>query len=516
MMRSLFAGVSALRYHQVRMDVIGNNIANVNTIGYKGSRVTFKELLNQTLRDASAPQGNVGGTNPIQIGLGVNLGTISTTHTQGNPQATGVATDLAIEGDGFFILANGPERFYTRAGMFDVDSAGNLISLTTGLKVMGWVADSRGVINTNAALTELVIPKGLTINPEATTQIVYSGNLDSRDNGSLVLVESARTINIGGTDYQLTYTLEPTGNFNEYTWTVRISDENGAVIDWKSGTFQLGVDGTIQTPPEKVQLTVAGTNITNITNIDVERSTDLNSLFTASDGTTPTTAIAASYTAPPERVTTIEVFDSLGNTREVVLRFQKIGENRWSWRVDGPAVGAGEIVFDETGRLFTTTSDVIRIPGLGGASEIVITPSFAGLTQFGEEATAVASSQNGYGAGVLTSFGIDQNGVIVGSFSNGLDRQLGQIAMATFANPAGLIKSGDTLFKVSSNSGPALIGTPGTGTRGRINSGSLEMSNVDLSQEFTDMIITQRGFQANSRVITASDEMLQELVNLKR
>ncbi len=137
MMRSLFAGVSALRYHQVRMDVIGNNIANVNTVGYKSSRVTFKDLLSQTLRDASAPQNNRGGTNPFQVGLGVNLGAIHTYHTQGNPQATGVATDLAIEGDGYFILSNGPERFYTRAGMFDLDRDGNLVSLTTGLKVLG-------------------------------------------------------------------------------------------------------------------------------------------------------------------------------------------------------------------------------------------------------------------------------------------------------------------------------------------------------------------------------------------
>ncbi len=227
------------------------------------------------------------------------------------------------------------------------------------------------------------------------------------------------------------------------------------------------------------------------------------------------TPVGATYTPPPEHVTTIEVFDSLGNTHEVITTFQKVGENRWSWTVQSPASGSGEIVFDDRGRVVSTTGS-ITIPGLGGAQSVQITPDFSQITQFGEPATAVANSQDGYGAGVLKSFGIDANGVIVGSFSNGLDRQLGQIALATFANPAGLIKTGETLFKVSSNSGQAVIGAAGTGMRGSINSGALEMSNVDLSQEFTDMIVTQRGFQANSRVITTSDEMLQELVNLKR
>lgn len=520
MMRSLFAGVSALRYHQVRMDVIGNNIANVNTIGYKGSRVTFQELLSQTIRDASAPQAGRGGLNPMQVGLGVNLGTIATYHTQGTPQATGVTTDLAIQGDGFFILSHGNERFYTRAGMFDIDRDGNVVSLATGYRVMGWVADGRGNIDTNATVTEITIPKGATIDPAATTEIVLEGNLDARDSGRLSYSPSTVDITVDGETTQVTFTLIPTGNFNEFEWrvtategtwnagdppsgTIRLDDEGKVVASSGVATFELDFNGTTITFDAPTQGETAGGN------------------FTWSGNNNSVTGEAKGVFQPAEAtVTTIAVFDSLGSTHDVAIHFQKIDDNRWKWWAEDEAGNEladsdGEIVFDAQGRVLTA-SGTITIPGVGGASPIQITPSFAGLTQFGEAATATAVSQNGYGAGVLTSIGIDANGVIVGSFSNGLDRNLAQIATATFANPSGLLKAGDTLFRISTNSGPALVGVPGTGSRGSISSGTLEMSNVDLSQEFTDMIVTQRGFQANSRIITTSDEMLQELVNLKR
>lgn len=518
MMRSLFAGVSALRYHQVRMDVIGNNIANVNTIGYKGSRVTFQELLSQTIRDASAPQAGRGGLNPMQVGLGVNLGTIATYHTQGPPQATGVTTDLAIQGDGFFILSHGNERFYTRAGMFDIDRDGNVVSLATGYRVMGWVADGRGNIDTNATVTEITIPKGATIDPAATTEIVLEGNLDARDSGRLSYSPSTVDITVGDETTQVTFTLIPTGNFNEFEWRVTATkgtwDEDR---DPPSGTIRLDDKGEVvaSTGDSPFTLRLNGNSIT-FDPPGVSGGLDFG--WSYPDGTK---SEAKGVFQPAEAtVTTIAVFDSLGSTHDVAIHFQKIDDNRWKWWAEDEAgnelAGSNrEIVFDAQGRVLTA-SGTITIPGVGGASPIQITPSFAGLTQFGEAATATAVSQNGYGAGVLTSIGIDANGVIVGSFSNGLDRNLAQIATATFANPSGLLKAGDTLFRISTNSGPALVGVPGTGSRGSISSGTLEMSNVDLSQEFTDMIVTQRGFQANSRIITTSDEMLQELVNLKR
>lgn len=520
MMRSLFAGVSALRYHQVRMDVIGNNIANVNTIGYKGSRVTFQELLSQTIRDASAPQAGRGGLNPMQVGLGVNLGTIATYHTQGTPQATGVTTDLAIQGDGFFILSHGNERFYTRAGMFDIDRDGNVVSLATGYRVMGWVADGRGNIDTNATVTEITIPKGATIDPAATTEIVLEGNLDARDSGRLSYSPSTVDITVGDETTQVTFTLIPTGNFNEFEW--RVTATEGTWVaggDPPSGTIRLDDKGDVVASTGDLSFTLKLKNGTEIT-FDAPGGSGggLDFGWSYPDGTK---SEAKGVFQPAEAtVTTIAVFDSLGSTHDVAIHFQKIDDNRWKWWAEDEAgnelAGSNrEIVFDAQGRVLTA-SGTITIPGVGGASPIQITPSFAGLTQFGEAATATAVSQNGYGAGVLTSIGIDANGVIVGSFSNGLDRNLAQIATATFANPSGLLKAGDTLFRISTNSGPALVGVPGTGSRGSISSGTLEMSNVDLSQEFTDMIVTQRGFQANSRIITTSDEMLQELVNLKR
>ena len=176
MMRSLFSGVSALKNHQVRMDVIGNNIANVNTVGFKSSRVAFRDILSQTIKAASSPQGNRGGTNPMQIGLGMALGAIQTDHTQGSPETTGRMTDMAIEGNGFFILSDGPRRFYTRAGLFEVDRDGSLNSAVNGMKVMGWRAKD-GVIDAEQDIDTLTIPMGKTISPIATKIVGFAGNL---------------------------------------------------------------------------------------------------------------------------------------------------------------------------------------------------------------------------------------------------------------------------------------------------------------------------------------------------
>lgn len=409
MMRSMYAGVSGLKAHQTRMDVIGNNIANVNTAGFKASRVTFKEMLSQTLSGAKAPQGNRGGMNPQQVGLGVSLGSIDTNLVQGNLQSTGLGTDLAIQGNGFFVVNNGTQNFYTRAGALTLDENGNLVNASNGYIMQGWMA-TNGIINTNSPLTGIRIPIGDTMAPQASTEAVFAGNLNSADP-----VDWTATIDIydsQGEKHTLTLNFNPTGTDNEWTWTASI---DGASLSSNTGTITFGGDGKVK---------VDENNSDTFTfNIDFDNGTD--------------------------QIT--------------------------GFRLDLSAV-----------------------------------------TQMAGDNTLDGLYADGYSMGSLESFSIDNAGVITGSYSNGLTKAIGQIAIANFSNAGGLTRVGDTLFAESQNSGIAQIGAAGTAGRGKISAGTLEMSNVDLAEQFTDMITTQRGFQANSRIISTTDEMLQDLVNLKR
>lgn len=411
MMRSLFSAVSGLKTHQQRMDVIGNNIANVNTPGFKRSRVTFQDMLSQTIRGASQPvEGGRGGTNPMQIGPGVSLGSIDLIMGGSSLQDTGKETDLGIDGDGFFVLSDGSRTYYTRVGNFDFDEDGSLISLFHGMHVQGYMPDDPDT------LTDIKLNINETENAKATTKMEIGGNLDSR-------------IDVGS-------------------------------------------------PDSKVVLRHI-------------------------------------------------VYDSKGQEYTVPIELTKTGDNQWTWMVAEDTIEdstgqiidnsvlSGVISFNNDGTFSYTTSSNITFKPTDSDS-VNITLDFSGMTQYGSDHDAAVEKQDGYKSGVLESYTIDQRGTIVGVFSNGITRNLGQIALCRFANPAGLMKEGNSLYSLTSNSGTANVGIPSSGGFGSITPSSLEMSNVDLSTEFTDMIITQRGFQANSRVITTSDEMLQELVNLKR
>ena len=401
-MRSLFSGVSGLLTHQTRMDVIGNNIANVNTVGFKASRVTFADVLYESLRSATMPTPERGGTNPRQVGLGVQIGSIDVLHTAGNLQPTGITTDLAIRGNGFFVLLDGAQQLYTRAGVFDFDQEGWLVSKATGMRVAGWNAVN-GVVNPNGPIEAIRIASDQTLPARATTDVVLEGNL-------------------------------------------------------------------------------------NVDSSDAVRS--------------------------------IAVYDSLGRRHDVVVRFTKTGTNTWNWEIsygNPPTTNnTGNISFSSTGQLLSGPTGGISFNPGGGAATVTLTIDFSRLTQYAAPTEVHIRSQNGFPPGSLEEVRIDASGVVTGIFSNGLTQTLAQIALATFPNPGGLEQAGDTAFRASNNSGMARIGTPGTGDRGVIAAGNVEMSNVDLSEEFASMIVTQRGFQANSRIITTSDEMLQELVNLKR
>lgn len=408
MMRSMFAGISGLRSHQTMMDVVGNNIANVNTAGFKASVITFQEALSQTLQGPSAATDDSGGSNGIQIGLGTKVGSIGTVFTQGATQVTGRTTDIAIQGDGFFVLDNGGQREYTRAGNFNFDASGNLTA-SGGARVMGWSADATGTVDMSTSIAPLSIPLSQVIDPVVTSEVQLGGNLPA----------------------------------------------------------------------------------------DV--------------------AVGESST------TTISVFDSLGNSHELLLTFTKNAANDWTLtgEIDGTAVSmsAPGVTFDSAGIL--TSASPITVSGYTppGADPMSFEVELQGdspIVQFGGTDSMAAFSQDGNAIGFLRDFVIGDDGTITGQFSNGYTKPLAVVAMSTFSNPVGLMKSGQSRYQASTNSGEPLVGQAGTGNRGQMSAGTLEMSNVDLAQEFTNMIIAQRGFQANSRIITASDEILGDLVNMKR
>lgn len=416
---ALFTGVTGLQVHQRRLDVVAANIANVNTVGYRSSRVLFQDLFSQTLRGGSAAVGGFGGTNPQQVGLGVQIGTIDVNHSQGSLVTTGFSSDLAIQGNGFFVLNDGNANAYTRDGSFQLNENGVLVDPATGLRVQGFLADSTGNIPVNATQADITIPVGATGIVRATTEANMIGNLHAD--------------------------------------------------------------------------TEAGTAVTR----------------------------------------TLTVYDSLGSERLVDVTFTKTANaNEWSWAANfgGTAVGSGTITFSTGGTLdpaAPANQPAIAIPGTvlgaGESSQPEDMNFVLNLTEVTQLATPGDTSsdialrnQDGFPRGVLESFNIGSNGEINGVFTNGLTRTIAQVALATFSNVGGLARDGRNMFVQTASSGDPQVGGPGTGGRGTVSGGVLENSNVDLGTEFSNLIITQRGFQANARTITAADTILQETVNLIR
>jgi flagellar hook protein FlgE len=418
MMRSLFSGVSGLRNHQVKMDVIGNNIANVNTVAYKASRVTFKEAISQLVQGASRPPGGVtdvaGGRNPVQVGLGMAIGSIDMQFTQGNLEATGSATDMAIQGDSFFVVSDGSQRYYTRSGAFQLDAGGRLVSPTNGYIVQGRMATGGVLTDT---ITDITLPFGQKSAAHETTSVSIGGNLRADAVDGDMRQTSITVYDTQGGKHDLTITFTKTATANEWDYAITANGEDttaGFVND--TGTVTFNQDGTLASPET----------------VDFE-------------------------------------FTPLGfsGSQTVTINFG--------------------------------TAD-----------------SIDGLSQFASSSTAVLRDQDGYTMGLLERISVDAFGVITGAFSNGTTLTLAQVVLADFNNPSGLIRAGDNMYAISPNSGEAVMNFAGEGSQSSVTSGALEMSNVDLAQEFTSMITAQRGFQSNARVITTSDEMLQELVNLKR
>jgi flagellar hook protein FlgE len=525
MLKSLYSGVSGIQTHQVKMDVIGNNIANVNTVGYKRSDVIFQELLNQTIAGASAPTDNIGGTNPIQIGLGVKVGSVTNQFNQGNMQYTGSNTDLAIEGNGFFIVADGANKYYTRAGNFVLDEDGNLVHASNGMKLQGWMANDDGIINSNAPISDLSAPIGKTIPAKATSSIKFERNLDARVNSTLSYQPSPISVTLPtGEKAQITVSLKSTGSFNEWNYEINAIGVDGSIIDSidnQTGTIKLDIDGKVLSTSSNIKI-----NFSTGESIDLQ-SPQLNDL---DGGKFEVTTVGATTSGEATGVfkkadsfdNTIQVFDPLGGIHNIKITFEKTDNNLWKWSATTPddnltVSGSGTIIYDSSsGKYINATGGQVSINyGIGiGTSDIVL--DFSSSTQFASQNSMLATNQNGYASGSLQSFSIDQFGCVNGTFSNGIIRKMAQISLASFSNPAGLSKAQGSFFLDSNNSGIAYIGEPSTGSIGKMISGNLETSNVDLSKEFTDLITTQRGYQANAKLITTSDELLQDLINLKR
>ncbi|MCL5035332.1 MAG: flagellar hook-basal body complex protein [Bacteroidetes bacterium] len=698
---SLTSAISGLTSHQTVMDTIANNIANVDTIGFKASRANLGQAFDQILQNATGPSALSGGTNPIQIGLGVSVQSISSEMTQGNLETTGQTTDLALQGQGFFIVNLDGNQYYTRAGSFQFDAQGRLIDPGTGAIVQGKTADAQGNLPVGSAVSDIVIPFGQKSPAKATSYIKLTGNLDSSqtplgtimesnsvyavDNGltdvnnllaannggggnhiitGMVPDSTTLTMTVDGTAYTYTYVTSDsgTGKGDFHTLQDLLNEVNYSLNQQFGGSSPIsatmGTDGSITfantgatshtlqitstnpvlqaalntATPNTLAATTgtlttqqfshiatsadllvnlrnatgAGLGLVNNDNLDIngdvggtpitqgvlqvnaaqttygDLANSVTSAFGISnatgttidpqtgaltinadggtahsvsniditDGTTTTAKFNGVFSANPgdwsqmQAATDVQqnisttIYDSLGNQYNVTLAFTRdvTRPNTWTWKAtaSSPAVitggGSGTAVFNNDGSLNTFTfndgsttlqinpraagnsanlsADLMSIQlNVGGAG------NFAGLTQMSGASTTVSGQQDGYGLGVLNSESIDQNGNIIGEFSNGTTRTLGQVMLATFDNPGGLINKGNNLYGTSASTGDPIIGEAGSAIPTQVVSGSLEQSNVNLATELSNMIVAERGFQANAKVITTSDTLLNTLVN---
>lgn len=539
MMRSLFSGVSGLRNHQTRMDVIGNNIANVNTAGFKSSTVQFQDVLSQTVQGSASPQGDRGGTNPMQVGLGMSVASISTQFTDGSFQPTGKQTDLSIKGSGLFVLADGNNRLYTRAGNFDFDTDGNYLVPGTGYKVMGWMADTSGNIDTAQPITALRVPVGASMPAKVSSKITVENNLSAsapigeKAQASLNVYDSLGNAHKVNTQYfkvanntwlAKTSVSDPTSGAAGNTWRQLTFTNSGQLSSVVTATVPQTTGYTI--PGFQMDSTPNAVHTQNFLNIDASGNPHTYQLTVTTDSTT--TAANGKYSwelketgVAGATTTTGQITYSTANGYNSPLdgtsSMPAINGITLPVPTAAPGAGAWNCVPTLTPAVTAGTTDApFTVTFANGSSPMSLTLDQSALTQFGGSSTIQATKTDGYAAGSLNKTTIDSSGILVGSFTNGQSMNLGQIALATFNNPGGLDRVGDSMYAVSNNSGQPQVGAAGIGGRGSFNSGQLEMSNVDLSQEFSNMIITERGFQANSKIITTSDEMLQELTNLKR
>lgn len=653
MIRALYAGVSGLMSHSIKLDVIGNNIANVNTYGFKSGRVTFAEALAQRIGTPYAPYDRFGGVNPVEVGLGTKVSSIDNNFSQGNLLSSGIITDLALQGDGFFVLNDGIKNYYTRAGAFQIDAQGNLVAQGGLLFVQGKMADINGNIPTGTSIENINLPFGQKEPAHATTEVNYFCNLNADSNAlaeiwtaneafttfasvtggatpttPMTIDDSNDQFNISVDGGLQTDVSIAQGTYNDVDALVQAINDGltnaglsnavvalkiddpvlGELIEFRTvstgasssialydagegfmnivgitsgasgtgiasastlindlaevtnslvagdtisisgtdsdgssitGTYTYADGHTVQDLLDSIDSTFTGATaslnsagkVVLIDNLTGESSTTISLSSGENQGTfsLPTFSNTIAGRDYGSHSTSIDVYDSLGTAHNIEMAFTKAAEeNVWNWSINVdsgltiPASGdSGTITFNDDGSLanFIGGPLVFTPPG-AQAMSVDLDPgtpgTFNGITQFDSPSTTIALEQNGYSMGELEDISIEVGGIISGTFSNGVVKTLGQIAIADFNNPAGLTKAGNNLYNESANSGGAVFGWAQTNFNTTINSGYLEMSNVDLTREFTELIVAQRGFQANARVIQTSDMVLAEINGLKR
>ena len=567
MMRSLYSGVAGLKTHQTRMDVIGNNIANVNTTAYKSSSMTFSELMSQTTQKASGANATtgVGGTNAKQIGLGVKAGAINTAiTTQGSAQSTGNPFDIMITGDNFFVVSNGSENFFTRDGSFYVDGAGNLAMTSTGYNVMGWGVDEKtgSIKQDTVSALRIMSTANMTYPPEATSKAYISGILDENDKD--VTSASGKSVNLNffdarGYSYTAKFTFKQSGEPDTNVYSMELSkilDSNGEEIDISNVAF-----GKTATQTKKTALNFSNSAYTwdmaahTLSTIDGTVVANLNDVFDTATGALKTDAtaqtaldnIAKAYGYEGSTDEFLKLFKTSDADANQTVSVQQMLLNMLNGQTTD-ILPTDATTMTMTGRTFTGNlvkfnHDTGKIESVNGITTNLttrleftdrvnqgnfaenITIDLSECTNYDNKGTstigATSGDLDGLGTGRrlgdMIGVSIQKDGMIYASYDNGMTKLLGQIATAAFANASGLEKQGDNLYSATLNSGEFDgIGVDITADGGYMSTGQLEMSNVDLSSEFTEMITTQRGFQANSRIITVSDTLLEELTNLKR
>lgn len=525
MMRSLYSGVAGLKTHQTKMDVIGNNIANVNTVGFKASSVTFSDLLYQTTQSASGANASTGvsGTNAKQIGLGSKVNSIATITTTGGTQTTDSALDCMINGDAYFIVKSGGQNYFTKAGSFFVDESGTLCT-ASGAAVQGWQVNEAGTDIDRDMVSNLNVmsAENMTTPPEATTNTYVVGNIDSSDPaldpndgaGASVAVNFYDKI---GNSY--TMKLAVKSDYKQNTAT-----DPKVVID---GAYQVTVSDIFDSEGESIFYKKNEDGSYTIKEITSDTTPDAldNPISVTMDGVTYT------FKYQQKKDENGNDVDDKMQKPVIVATAVNPNTNKFTPLSFKTSNGAFDAVNNVPNTNTTDKHESISFTitdGLGVNSPFTeVDINFSTLTQYAANGKCALEGQrgkvDGSGEGMgrpmgeMTGLSIDKTGKIYGSYDNGTTRLLGQIAVTTFANATGLEAVGNSMFAETQNSGSFDgIGKDITETGGDLTTSALEMSNVDLSAQFTDMITTQRGFQANSRIITTSDSMLEELINLKR
>lgn len=650
MLRSLMSGVSGVKGHQTLLDVVGDNISNANTAGFKKSSVNFQELMSQTVKSATAPGDEKGGTNPNQVGLGMSIGSVIVDHSQGNTNYTGAKGDIAIEGDGFFVVEEGANKIYTRAGAFILDGSGDMIQSGTGFRLQGFTMSddplNPGTQVVGTELSDINIPVGQKIPAKATTTVGFRCNLNSTMGTILPMGLSANDVVLQGTigdvqydsitfsegagitDFlkatfttsagiQVPVNFEITGvnptfglpiladatvnldgvagdetiRFDDTTGQIQVlsgvdgttlwTGDIGAALDYQVVNVGDGAGGTLQYLAQFDDLSTGGRRLVLVgegefnlvpgpgTESRMERVTlDLDAnddgTFIVPSGTTVTLggdvdpqdvdiesttlgmgiSMVQNGTAKENfdlqtaslHTTKFDIFDSQGNSYTLETSWEKVDNNVWRWRAwlpDTPGVSlsnnTGLVEFTPSGLVdYSGTEDTtitINFASLG-ATDSQIQLDFTGqvmgvdatdaITQFGSAFTTKEYYQDGFEMGVLQDYSVGSDGVIRGVYDNGQTQSLYTVALAVFSNSSGLEKMGNGSYRDTANSGIPQILKPMEGGAGNLVGKSLEASNVDLTSEFVNLIKAQRGFQASARVITTSDQILEELMSLKR